>query len=103
TDAAGSRIDSDIYAREFVLWNSGTVSIEPHLVRRPVSLEFPGAERILRLEIIDAIDSDVQAIRIDRSTELPLILWDHLDPGHGARFAVVYSGHPSDVHFNATI
>jgi hypothetical protein len=94
----GRPISQDVYLSEIVLWNSGTLPIEPADIRRQILLRISGPAQILDWKVIRETDPDITQAQLylETSATPPTtslhVQWKHLDPGAGLRFQVIYTG-----------
>jgi hypothetical protein len=95
-DSSGQKITANTYLMSFTIWNSGRQPIEPSDVRRPITISFPDAEKILDYKIAKSVDQDVSgfslsAITNDTSKNVLQLNWNHFDPSKGLSFQVIFS------------
>lgn len=111
-DSHGQVIDENVYLAEVVFWNSGNIPIEPRDVRIPVRLVLTPCKAILDYKIIRETRPIVAAMQLAEDTSANLapqtksliLTWNHLDPGFGGRFQVIYSSsEPASISFDGYI
>jgi hypothetical protein len=92
-------VATDVYIATATFWNAGDVPIEPEDVRRAVTVRLFPIQQILDYSIVEQTHPDIANVRLrevengrgdDSLAELELS-WDHLDPGFGVRFQVMYA------------
>ncbi len=92
-DSSSKPITANTYLLSFTFWNTGSQPIEPSEVRRPITVNFPGAERILDYKIIKASDQDVSGFAISDPTndseKKIQLTWSHFDPRKGVSFQTI--------------
>jgi hypothetical protein len=99
-DETGELIKDNVYLLKATIWNAGNLPIEPSDVRKPLSLTISPCSKILDFDILYQPYQDVAVIRLEEDittsdnpdTKIIRFLWDHLDPGFGATFQVIYAG-----------
>jgi hypothetical protein len=88
-DAAGNRIDNNIYAAGIAIWNHGNTEIRQENVRQPYRIALDSSSaKILDISPIFFSRANVDQFAIDRSTGE--ITWRHFDEGEGFRLNLIY-------------
>lgn len=105
--ANGEQIENDVYLQEIIIWNNGNQSIEPNVVRVPITLGIAplalqdssvknAKNQILEFKVARQTDPNISKVRARQESNKigdPRIRleWDHLDAGQGARVQIIYS------------
>ena len=98
SDTSGQKIDSNVYAAQFTVWNSGNERLDDvdatTLIRQPLTFTLAGNGRILNISITDqAKDSaGAWAIGITAGQKSASMTWKHFDPGAGAKILILFAG-----------
>jgi hypothetical protein len=118
---AGEPIESNVYAAEIVVWNSGTAPVRQDDIREALRIVSTDGAIILDYEFLDEREAGISNFDVEgtslavRNRKLPAILddlklgtsmnlgleqmnvsWKHFDPGHGFRVRVIYSAEAAD-------
>ena len=95
-DRQGNSITENMYADQFVVWNSGNVRLDnvdaSTIIRKPLTLTLRGAGHIVSASITGSKNDmnggwDMTTSRNDAS-----LLWKHFDQNAIARILVLYTG-----------
>jgi hypothetical protein len=91
--SSGRKIDSDVYAYEIVLWNSGSAPIDPLLIRQFPTLDFTEARAIVAIQDVLSSPAPYVAPNIitDDGAKSVSIQWKTLDPGAAIKLSLLYS------------
>jgi hypothetical protein len=95
-DSSNQKIVTNTYLTSFTFRNAGSEPIEPNDVRRPITVDFPGIERILDYKITESTDQDVSGFRLlpvmNGSTFVKALqlYWNHFDPKKTVSFQVIH-------------
>jgi len=96
SDANGSKIESDIYAAQIIVWNSGNQRLDnvdaSSIIRIPLTFRLNGMGRILTASITASQHNESGDWRLEWSHDVATLEWKHFDPGAGARVLVLYTG-----------
>jgi hypothetical protein len=94
-DAAGKRVEGNVYAANVTIWNSGNVNLVNKDVRQPFAIALGGRDTRL-IDIQPTYFSNGNEDHIAVSLK-GVFSWENLDPGEGVRARVVFAtaGEPS--------
>ena len=86
-------INEDIYLVTVAFWNSGKLPIEPEHIRQPIRLKISPVKRLLDYTILKQVEPEISKIKLKKVSQSELeLIWEHLDPGYGARLQIIYVG-----------
>ncbi len=93
-------VKENIFLVTVTFWNSGTIPIEPSDVRIPVKITISPCERILDYTIVQETKPEVSKFELsedpdnspNNTSKSIIIAWKHMDPNHGIKFEIYYSG-----------
>jgi hypothetical protein len=90
-DGSGKPIDTNIYAAEVAVWNSGDFELGQTKIRRPLVIAMGGTAKILDAGISRVTEpaDDISAL-VD-SSHTVTVTWHYFDPGDGFRIRVLYT------------
>lgn len=92
-DTDGQLVTGPVWDLEISIWNGGETNINGNQVRQPLTISFPGVEKVLGIRILHAEERD--GFKIDNLATSPIsvsVRWDYMDRQSGVKFAVVFSG-----------
>jgi hypothetical protein len=95
-DGSNNPITTDTYVNTVTLWNSGSQSIEPGEVRKPLRI-LVTADRLLDFSIAKEKDKSVSGFALASAegasprSQAVDVRWTHFDPRHGLTLQIIYS------------
>jgi hypothetical protein len=103
-DNKGQPINTNIYAAEIAVWNTGDFELGLSKVRRPLAVKIDGSVQILDNGVSRITDPIAEAVasKIDQNTIE--VRWRYFDPGTAFRIRIIYaSENQSNLSVSATI
>lgn len=93
SDDEGVAIETNVYAAEFVIWNSGSAPVEK--IRKPLEIIALGDARILDFELLAQTEEVIAKFTVKEKAgptgQILHVSWGFFDPGYGLKVRVVYA------------
>jgi hypothetical protein len=90
-DNKGQPINTNIYAAEIAVWNTGDLELGPSKVRRPLTVKIGGDVHILDNGVSRITDPIAEVVSSEISKNTIEVRWKYLDPGTAFRVRIIYT------------